>query len=170
MGWWGAWIFLGRNVWSHQSTTGLISQRQLSHNTSFWQVGLLDVVRSEEPDKSHNFTNLIFMTSHFSSLYMWLFYSRSWTVVHFSFTTLFPRWMTVGQWSSRKNSKGWSPLVSFQENQETKSLFYICTQIISLSDWQAFQKKKKRVKRNKPQKERLRNKVNASFRNASRVG
>ena len=134
----------------------LISQRQLSHNISFWQVGLLDVVRSEDPDKSHNFTNLIFfMTSHFSTLYTWLFYSSFWTVVHLSITTLFPRWMTVGQWSSSKNSKGWTPLLSFQENQETKSLFYICTQIISLFDWQAFKKKKKRVKTNKPQKERL---------------
>ena len=28
-----------------------------------WQVGLLDVVLSECPDKSHKFTNLIFMTS-----------------------------------------------------------------------------------------------------------
>ena len=27
-----------------------------------WQVGLLDVVLSECPDKSHNVTNLIFMT------------------------------------------------------------------------------------------------------------
>ena len=28
-----------------------------------WQIGLLDVVLLEYPDKSHNFTNLIFMTS-----------------------------------------------------------------------------------------------------------
>ena len=30
---------------------------------NFWQVGLLDIVLSEYPDKSHNFTNFIFMTS-----------------------------------------------------------------------------------------------------------
>ena len=28
-----------------------------------WQIGLLDVVLLEYPDKSHNLTNLIFMTS-----------------------------------------------------------------------------------------------------------
>ena len=37
-------------------------------NANFWQVGLLDVVLSEYPDKSHNFRNFIFMTSHFSTL------------------------------------------------------------------------------------------------------
>ena len=29
----------------------------------FWQVGLLDIVLSKYPNKSHNFRNFIFMTS-----------------------------------------------------------------------------------------------------------
>ena len=33
-------------------------------------VGLLEIVLSEYPDKSHNFRNFIFMTSHFSTLYL----------------------------------------------------------------------------------------------------
>ena len=37
-------------------------------NAHFWQVGLLEIVLSEYPDKSHNFRNFIFMTSHFSTL------------------------------------------------------------------------------------------------------
>ena len=40
--------------------TGLISQRQFAPECLFWQVGLLDVVLSWYPNKSHNFTNLIF--------------------------------------------------------------------------------------------------------------
>ena len=32
----------------------------MPRNASFWQVGLLDVVLLEYPDKSHDFTNLIF--------------------------------------------------------------------------------------------------------------
>ena len=32
----------------------------LPWNANFWQVGLLDVVLSQYPEKSHNFTNLIF--------------------------------------------------------------------------------------------------------------
>ena len=35
----------------------------MSRNSHFWQVGLLDVVLSEYPDKSLNFRNLFFMTS-----------------------------------------------------------------------------------------------------------
>ena len=35
----------------------------LPRNASFWQVGLLYIVLSEYPDKSHDFTNLIFMMS-----------------------------------------------------------------------------------------------------------
>ena len=35
----------------------------LPQNAHFWQVGLLDVVLSEYPYKSHNFRNFIFMTS-----------------------------------------------------------------------------------------------------------
>ena len=35
----------------------------ISEKCSFWQVGLSDVVLSEYPDKSHNFRNLIFITS-----------------------------------------------------------------------------------------------------------
>ena len=38
-------------------------------NAHFWRVGLLDIVLSECPDKSHNFRNFIFMTSHFSTLW-----------------------------------------------------------------------------------------------------
>ena len=50
-----------RVVWSVLSITGL-------RNAHFWQVGLFDIVLSEYPDKSHNFRNFIFMTSHFSAL------------------------------------------------------------------------------------------------------
>ena len=35
----------------------------LPRNASFWQVDLLYIVLSEYPDKSHDFTNLIFMMS-----------------------------------------------------------------------------------------------------------
>ena len=49
-------------VWSYQSITGLISHTQFAQNASFWQIGILDVVLSEYLDKSHDFTNLIFMT------------------------------------------------------------------------------------------------------------
>ena len=42
----------------------------LPPNAHFWQVGLLDIVLSEYPDKSHNFRNFIFMTSHFSTLFL----------------------------------------------------------------------------------------------------
>ena len=56
-------------VWSHQSITGLISQRQFSPLCWFLvSRRLSDVVLSEYLDKSHNFTNLIFMTSQFSTL------------------------------------------------------------------------------------------------------
>ena len=41
----------------------------LPRNAHFWQVGLLDIVLSKYRDKSHNFKNFIFMTSHFSTLY-----------------------------------------------------------------------------------------------------
>ena len=41
----------------------------LPRNAHFWQVGLLDIVLSEYPDKSHNFRNFICMTSHFSTLF-----------------------------------------------------------------------------------------------------
>ena len=40
----------------------------LPRNAGFWQVDLLDVVLSEYPDESHNFTNLFF-THHFLELY-----------------------------------------------------------------------------------------------------
>ena len=46
-------------VCSYQSITELTSQR----NAHFWQVGLLDIVLSEYPDKSHDFRNLILITS-----------------------------------------------------------------------------------------------------------
>ena len=39
---------------------GQLQRVYLPHNTSFWQVGLLDVALSQYPAKSHNFTNLIF--------------------------------------------------------------------------------------------------------------
>ena len=35
----------------------------MPRNAHFWQVGLLEVILSEYLDKSHNFTNLIFMIS-----------------------------------------------------------------------------------------------------------
>ena len=41
----------------------------MPRNAHFWQVGLLDIVFSEYPDKSHNFRNFIFMTSHLSTLW-----------------------------------------------------------------------------------------------------
>ena len=41
----------------------------LPRNAHFWEVGLLGIVLSEYFDKSHNFRNFIFMTSHFSTLY-----------------------------------------------------------------------------------------------------
>ena len=40
----------------------------LPRNAHFQYVGLLDIVLSEYSDKSHNFRNFIFMTSHFSTL------------------------------------------------------------------------------------------------------
>ena len=153
MGWWGAGIFLGRNVWSHQSTTEL---RQLSHNTSFLQVGLLDVVRTEDPDKSHNFTNLIFLWRPTLVLYI---RGYSIPVSELLFTCLSQHsFLVEWLWDNGRRAKTQRVgrlYLCFQENQETKSLFYICTQITSLSDWQAFKKKKERVKTNKPQKERF---------------
>ena len=59
---------LAQFVWSNQNITGLISQRQF---TLQWQVGLLGEFLSECPDESHNFTNLIFMTSQFSTLFQY---------------------------------------------------------------------------------------------------
>ena len=41
----------------------LVHWSLLPRNASFWQVSPLDIVLSEYPDKSHYFTNLIFMTS-----------------------------------------------------------------------------------------------------------
>ena len=46
-----------------------ISETISSEMLVFHEVGLLDLVLSEYPDKSHNFTNLFFMTSHFRPLY-----------------------------------------------------------------------------------------------------
>ena len=40
----------------------------LPRDAHFCQVGLLDTVLSEYPEKSHNFKNFIFMMSHFSTL------------------------------------------------------------------------------------------------------
>ena len=45
-----------------------ISETICPQNAYFWQVGLVDIVLSEYLDKSHNFRNFIFMTSHFSTL------------------------------------------------------------------------------------------------------
>ena len=47
----------------------------MPRNAHFWQVGLLDIVHSEYPDKSQDFRNFIFMTSHFSTLLLMLLYS-----------------------------------------------------------------------------------------------
>ena len=63
-------------VWSFPSITGQHLGDNFPRNAHFWQVGLLNIVLSEYPDKSHNFRNLIFMTSslqysivlHFSAL------------------------------------------------------------------------------------------------------
>ena len=41
-----------------------ISETICPYMLIFWQVGLLDIALSEYPDKSHNFRNFIFMTSH----------------------------------------------------------------------------------------------------------
>ena len=40
-----------------------ISRDNLPRNAHFWRVGLLDVALSEYLNESHNFRNLIFMTS-----------------------------------------------------------------------------------------------------------
>ena len=57
-------------VWSFASITGLRSQRQFAPKCSFLAIcPFLDIVLSEYPDKSHNFGNFIFMTSHFSTLF-----------------------------------------------------------------------------------------------------
>ena len=45
----------------HVSENILHLRDNLPRNASFWQVDLLDVVLSEYPDRSHNFTNLFFM-------------------------------------------------------------------------------------------------------------
>ena len=50
-------------VWSFLSITGYDLRYNLPRNAHFWQVGLLDIVLSEYPDKSHNFRNFTFMTS-----------------------------------------------------------------------------------------------------------
>ena len=55
--------------WSFLSITGKHLRDNLPRNARFWQVGLLDIPLSEYPDKSHNFRNLIVMTSHFSNLW-----------------------------------------------------------------------------------------------------
>ena len=47
---------------SEHNWANISETNYLPRNASFWQVGLLDVVLSEYPDKSHNFANLIFMT------------------------------------------------------------------------------------------------------------
>ena len=47
---------------------GTNSETNLPRNAHFWKVGLLDIVLSEYSDKSHDFRNFMFMTSHFSTL------------------------------------------------------------------------------------------------------
>ena len=47
-------------VWSFLSITGYHLRDNLPRNAHFWQVGLLDIVLSEYPDKSQNFRNFIF--------------------------------------------------------------------------------------------------------------
>ena len=49
-------------AWSHQSITGLISQRQFGPQCQFLASSTLACCSSRLPDKSHNFTNLIFIT------------------------------------------------------------------------------------------------------------
>ena len=49
----------------------------MPRNGHFWQVGLWDIVLSEYPEKSHNFRNFIFMTSHFSTLFCRIYINAS---------------------------------------------------------------------------------------------
>ena len=61
-------------VWSFLSITGLRSQEQFAQKCSFLANRPLGaLVLSEYPDKSHNFRNFIFMTSHFGlySMHVW---------------------------------------------------------------------------------------------------
>jgi len=46
-----------------------ISKKILPQNASFWHVGLLDVVLSKYPHKSHTFTNLILRSHHFRTIF-----------------------------------------------------------------------------------------------------
>ena len=50
-------IFWKNNV-QEVTTPGLYLKDNLPSNANFWQVGLLDVVLSEYPDKSRNFMRL----------------------------------------------------------------------------------------------------------------
>ena len=60
---------LERFVWSFLSITGLRSQRQFAPKCSFLEIRPLGHC-SWYPDKSHNFRNFVFMTSHFSILFV----------------------------------------------------------------------------------------------------
>ena len=46
-----------------------ILRDNLPHNASFWQLGRLDVVLSEYPDKLHNFDKFNFLGHHTLELY-----------------------------------------------------------------------------------------------------
>ena len=48
---------------SSEQNSSSISQNNLPHKATFLQVGLPDAVLSKYPNKPHNFTNLILMTS-----------------------------------------------------------------------------------------------------------
>ena len=47
----------------HNLLLGYDLRDNLPRKAHFWQVGLLDIVLSEYPDKSHNSRNFIFMMS-----------------------------------------------------------------------------------------------------------
>ena len=48
---------------TEQNRTKYLQDNYLSHNASFGQVGVADVVLSKYRNKSHDFKNLIFMMS-----------------------------------------------------------------------------------------------------------
>ena len=175
MGWWGAGIFFGKECMQSSEHNWLISQRQMSHNISFLQVGLLDVVRSEDPDKSHNFTNLIFLWRPTLVLYI---RGYSIPVSELLFTCLSQHFSLVEWlWDNGRRAKtqrvGRLYLVSKKTKRPNRYFIIVRRLFPYLIDRRLKKKRKgsKQINRKKSAwKEHLRNKVNASFRNTSRVG
>ena len=87
----GAWTWTESNLegfaWSHQSITGLI----YNNNNSFWQVGLLDAVRSEYSYKFHKF--------NLSWCHTLCFYWDPFTTCRTFYTSLFASWRRVKECS-----------------------------------------------------------------------